>query len=85
MLLSTAKYLDASKMEYCEDRRIRWTTWANLNAFFDNWEKDLVELGFAFYNKDGECIIPDEMLPYIINFDATCLSADGSKGRRGDG
>ena len=56
VLLSTAKYLDASKMEYCEDRRIRWTTWANLNAFFDNWEKDLVELGFAYYNEDDECI-----------------------------
>ena len=79
VLLSTAKHLDASKMEYCEDRRIRWTTWANLNAFFDNWEKDLVELGFAFYNEDGECIIPDEMLPYIINFDETCLLADGGR------
>ena len=26
VLLSTAKYLDASKLEYAEDRRIRWTT-----------------------------------------------------------
>ena len=44
-------------MEYCEDRRIRWTTWSNINAWFDNWERDLVELGFAFYDEDGKVVI----------------------------
>jgi len=83
VLLSTAKYLDASKMEYSEERRIRWTTWPNINSWFDNWEKDLVELGFAYYDEDEHLIIPDEMLANIINFDETCLSADGSEGRRG--
>jgi hypothetical protein len=57
VLCSTAKHLDASKMEYCEDRRIRWTTWSNINAWFDNWERDLVELGFAFYDEDGKVVI----------------------------
>ena len=79
VLLSTTKYLDASKMEYCEDCRIRWTTWTNINAWFDNWERDSVELGFAFYNEQGQCIIPDEMLPYILNFNETCLTADAVK------
>jgi hypothetical protein len=83
VLSSTAKNLDASKMEYCEDRRVRWTTYSNINSWFDNWERDLVELGFAFYGKDGKVVIPDEQLPNIINFDETCLTADGSEGRRG--
>ena len=83
VLLDTAKYLDASKMEYCEDRRIRWTTYSNINIWFDNWEWDLVDLGFAFYDEDGKCVIPDEQLCNILNFDETCLSADGSEGRRG--
>jgi len=30
VLCSTAKNLDASKMEYCEDRRVRWTTYSCL-------------------------------------------------------
>ena len=83
MLLSTAKNLDASKMEYCEDRRIRWTTYGNISSWFDNWERDLTELGFASYNERGQCFILNNQLCFIINFDETCLSADGSKGRRG--
>jgi len=83
VLLSTVKYLDASKMEYCEDRRIRWTTYLNISAWFDCWEYDLVDLGFAFYDERGECIVPDEQIRNIINFDETCLSLDGSEGRRG--
>jgi hypothetical protein len=82
VLLSTAKYLDASKMEYCEDRRIRWTTYLNISAWFDCWEYDLVNLGFAFYDKCGECIVPNEQIWNIINFDENCLSLDGSEGRR---
>ena len=81
--LSTAKNLDASKLEYCEDRRIRWRTYGNISSWFDNWERDLVELGFASYDKRGQCVIPDNQLRFIINFDETCLSADGSEGRRG--
>ncbi len=75
VLLHTAKYLDMSKMEYCEDRRIRWMTYLNMSAWFDCWEYDLINLGFAFYDEHGEC--------NIINFDKTCLSLDGSEGRRG--
>ena len=48
VLISTAKYLDALKMEYCEDRRIRWTTYSNISLWFDSWEYDLVDLGLHF-------------------------------------
>ena len=40
---------------------------------------DLVELGFATRDADGKI----EQLYSILNFDETCLSVDGSKGRRG--
>ena len=42
----------------------------------------MVDLGFAFYDKRGECIISNEQIRDIINFDETCLSLDGSEGRR---
>jgi hypothetical protein len=83
VLLDTAKYLDALKMEYCEDCRIRWTTYSNISSWFNNWEWDLVDLGIAFYDKDRQCVIPNKQLCNIVNFDETCLSADGSKGKRG--
>jgi hypothetical protein len=44
----------------------------------------LVDLGFAVRAADGTTVtIPDEQLPFIINFDETCLSLDGTEGRRG--
>jgi hypothetical protein len=55
----------------------------NISSWFDSWECDLVDLGFAFYDKDGQCIILDEQIQNIINFDKACLSLDGSEGRRG--
>ena len=31
-----------------DDRQIQWATYGNLILCFDDWEKDLVELGFAY-------------------------------------
>ena len=42
ILLATAKDLDASTMHIAEDRRVRWTTFANISIWFDNWEFYLV-------------------------------------------
>ena len=83
VLSATAKNLDASPMAVAEDRRVRWTTFTNISSWFDNWEWDLVQLGFAKRDEDGTVRIPDEQLPYIINFDETCLSLDGSTGNKG--
>ena len=58
-------------------------THKNLKLWFENWGKDLVELGFAHHNEHGEVIIPDDQLHQILNFDETCLSHDGSNGARG--
>ena len=83
VLSATARNLDASTMHIAEDRRVRWTTHANISSWFGNWEFDLVDLGFAVRAADGKVTIPDEQLPFILNFDETCLSLDGTEGRRG--
>jgi hypothetical protein len=47
--------------------------------WFDNWEHDIAELGFANCNPvTGKVHIPKEQLRMIGNFDKTCLSFDGS-------
>ena len=83
VLSATANNLDASTMSVAEDRRVRWTTFTNISSWVDTWEWDLVQLGFAKRDEDGTVRIPDEQLPYIINFDETCLSLDGSTGNKG--
>jgi hypothetical protein len=83
VLLATARNLDASTMHIAEDRRVRWTTHTNISSWFDNWEFDLVDLGFAVRAANGKVTILDKQLPFIINLDETCLSLDGTEGRRG--
>jgi hypothetical protein len=83
VLSATAQNLDASTMHIAEDRRVRWTTHSNIVSWFDNWEYDSVNLGFATKNNDGKVSIIPEQLCNIINFDETCLSLDGTEGRRG--
>ncbi len=39
----------------------------------DNWERDLLELGFAKVYSNGKTVIPTEQLKMIINIDETCL------------
>ncbi len=70
-------------MHIAEDRHVWWTTYTNIASWFDNWEWDLVELGFATRGDDGKVKIPENQLCFIINFDKICLSLDGTEGRRG--
>ena len=72
------------KTDNDEARRIAWTTYKNLAQWFDNWGRDLVELGFAEKDEEGNIVIPPEQLKNIVNFDETCLSLDGSQGNRGE-
>ena len=50
---------------------------------FDNWEEDLVELGFGTRDEIGAVYIPPEQLSRIGNFDETCINLDGSNTQRG--
>jgi hypothetical protein len=67
-----------------KNRECRWTTYKNLSLWFDNWERNLVELGFAYYDPiTNKVCIPEEQLINILNFDETCMSMDGSTQNRG--
>jgi len=63
---------------------IIWTNHRNITIWFDNWEHDLVELGFAVCDPTtGKIHIPEDQLGLIGNFDETCLNLDGSSTNRG--
>ena len=84
VLRDTACNLNKRKLHYAEDRRIRWTNHRNISTWFDNWEHDLVELGFA--NRDPttwKIHIPEDRLGLISNFDEMCLNLNGSSTNRG--
>ena len=83
VLKETAVDLLSKHTTNVEDRRVKWTTYNNLKSWFDNWEHDLEDLGFAVRNESGTLYIPEEQLARIINVDETCLSLDGSSGQRG--
>ncbi|KAL7532024.1 hypothetical protein ACHAWF_009676 [Thalassiosira exigua] len=89
LLKETAVDFFSGKSKNGEERRILWTTYHNLKMWFENWEQDLLQLGFAKVAKDhpdwddGTVYIPKEQLKNIVNFDESCLSMDGSDGVRG--
>jgi hypothetical protein len=47
----TAINLRRQKARSAEDRTIRWTTHRNILMWFDNWEKDIIALGFGAQDK----------------------------------
>ena len=73
----TAMDIKADKVSFAEERRVRWTTFSNLQMWFNNWETTLIDLGFMEDDGSGKYIIPDDQLRNILNFDETCLSLDG--------
>jgi len=83
VLRYSAMNINAAKGKNREDSRIRWTTYKNLSLWFDNWEGDLVDLGFAYYDPTSKVCIPEEQLKNILNFDETCMSMDGSTQNHG--
>ena len=57
-------------------------TYYNLKTWFDSWQEELIELGFANLDDENKVIIPPDKLEYILNVDKTCLVLDGSKCNR---
>ena len=82
ILKETAIDLLAQVSNNVEDKRVRWTTYNNLDSWFKNWERDLLDLGFAKVNDEGTTYIPDDQLGRILNVDESCISLDGSNGQR---
>ncbi len=80
---AAAESIVVGKGKNAEDRRIKWTTYYNLKTWFDSWQEDLIELGFAHYDEENKVVIPSDKLARILNVDETCLVLDGSKCNRG--
>ena len=49
-------------------------TYNNLKSWFDNWEHDLEDLGFAERDEEGNLYIPEDQLARMANMDESCLS-----------
>ena len=50
-----------------EQRRIMWNNYHNIKSWFENWETDLVKLGFSNCNNQGKIVISKEQLKRILN------------------
>jgi hypothetical protein len=84
VLCNTAVNLRVNKGKNKEESRIWWTTYKNLLLWFDNWKRNLVKLGFAYFDLiTNKVCIPEEQLANIVNFNETCLSLNGSTQNRG--
>ena len=59
--------LAAGRLSTAEQRRIMWTNYYNIKSWFENWEADIVKLGFANCNIKGKIVISKEQLKRILN------------------
>jgi hypothetical protein len=59
---NTATDISTVKLNCAEDRRIRWTSYQNLDLWFDIWEVFLVGYGFATVNTNVELVFDIEMM-----------------------
>jgi len=71
--------LNASVSPTVEDRRIRWTTYSNLHAWFVSFKAFLIEFGFAAIGSNCRLVISEAMLHRIVNVNKMEVSLDGSK------
>jgi hypothetical protein len=76
---ATNVLLNASVSSAVEERCIRWMTYSNLHAWFVNFRGFLIEFGFAMIGSNGELVILEEMLRWMVNVNETEISVDGSK------
>ena len=67
LLQETAINLSAKVQQPVEDWKHHLMTYRNINLWFDTWDKDLVEIGFAYRDYEEKVIITDEQLQRIIN------------------
>ena len=51
--------MSGDKLNSSEDRRIWWTTFQNLDLWFDSWESFLGDFGFTHYDANDELVFKD--------------------------
>lgn len=76
------EHMQVNKVKCAKERRVKWTTYQNLDLWFDSWEKVLDNLGFFEVDAaTGEKFIPPHKLRDIANFDETCYPLMGAQSR----
>jgi hypothetical protein len=83
VMRATNVSLNASVSPAVEDRRVRWTTYSNLYAWFVSFKAFLIEFGFTTIVSDGRLVISEATLRRIANVDETEVLLDGSKTNAG--
>ena len=84
----TANKLDIGERNVIEERRSKWTTYTNLNLWYDTWERILIDLGFGRKKREnelceGSIVFFHGQTDRIINLDETDGSMDNTTGQRG--
>jgi len=86
---ATADQFGIKQRNQQEARRLIWTTYANLSAWYNQWEYTLIDLGFGRLKTvdDGEIEGSIVFFPgqkrRILNLDETDGSLDDTNGKRG--
>ena len=80
---STIVSLNADVSPAVEERCVRWTTYTNLNAWFDNFQAFLIKFDFTGVGDDGEPTFTEAQLRRIMNVNETEISLDTSNTRAG--
>ena len=80
--------MDIGEKNVLEQRRSKWTTYTNLNMWFNTWEGVLIELVFVRLKREGEdcevsVVFLDGQKDRIINLDETDGALDNTCGQRG--
>jgi hypothetical protein len=76
--------MTTGKANKAEERRVAWTTYSNLNTWFDSWARHLVEFETARpvtpedVDNEGELFFFLGQKDRIINLDETNIELDGS-------
>ena len=83
LLENTPIELNAQVEAPVEDWGRRWTTFSNLNIWFDFWERTIFEVGFAHIYNGVNLTILENQLRIIIKIYGSCLSLDGRYTTRG--
>jgi hypothetical protein len=83
VMKSTIVLLNADVSPAVEERHVRWTTYANLNAWFDNFRAFLIKFDFPGVGDNGEPTFTEAQLHRIMNIYKTEISLDASNTRAG--
>ena len=87
----TAHLFEIDTMNLQEARRLQWTTYGNLNVWFETFKHTLIDLGFAREKKEdgtedhisGELVFFEGQTRRILNVDETDGTLDNTNGKRG--